>query len=359
MGRLCAENLAALMGTAAFAMLAHAGPITPPPGPVSGTHKTLTEVEPRIAINAVNTPGDGTYHLKITQPGSYYLTGNVTGVSGKYGIGIAVSGVTIDLNGFELVGVTGSTNGIQGLFEGIERITILNGTVRNWGGSGVYIGGGSYGSSSGCRIDGIVAQHNGGTGITAGFWGSNCVITNCAANSNDGTGIAAYSGAVIQSCVASTNGTYGIVAGPGTIVRDCAATSNDSHGIYGDRATIIDCGASSNDGDGIYVIDASLVRGNRCHSNGAGSGNDGANIHVLGRDNRIEGNNCLTSDRGIDVDEPGNFIAGNTCSGNTSNWSVVAGNVCYVVSATTAAAIEGSSGGTSPGSTSAWANFSY
>ncbi len=36
-----------------------AGDLNPPSGPVTPTMKTLTEVEPRIAINATNTPGSG------------------------------------------------------------------------------------------------------------------------------------------------------------------------------------------------------------------------------------------------------------------------------------------------------------
>lgn len=39
----------------AGAWLASAGDLTPPAGPVAPTHKTLTEVEPRIAVNAANT----------------------------------------------------------------------------------------------------------------------------------------------------------------------------------------------------------------------------------------------------------------------------------------------------------------
>src|SRR5690606_25957259 len=55
-----------------------AGPVNPPAGPVAPTHKTLTEVEPRIAVNAANTPGASGAMYVISQPGSYYLTGNIT-----------------------------------------------------------------------------------------------------------------------------------------------------------------------------------------------------------------------------------------------------------------------------------------
>ena len=94
---LAAATLVALAG---FAI---AGPLTPPVGSVASTYKTLGEVEPRVAINASNTPGDndGTPSMfKITQPGSYYLTGNVAVGSGLDGIEIASANVTIDLNGF-------------------------------------------------------------------------------------------------------------------------------------------------------------------------------------------------------------------------------------------------------------------
>src|SRR5678815_4185257 len=79
-----------------------------PPGTPAPTMKTLDQVEPRVAINATNTPGDTDSLFKITQPGSYYLTGNITGVAGKHGIAIAASGVTVDLNGFDVAGVPGS-----------------------------------------------------------------------------------------------------------------------------------------------------------------------------------------------------------------------------------------------------------
>src|SRR6185369_7398513 len=83
----------------------NAGNLNPPAGPVASTMKTLSEVEPRIPINATTTPGDADSIFRITQPGSYFLTGNITGVNGKHGIEVAASSVTIDMRGFDLVGV--------------------------------------------------------------------------------------------------------------------------------------------------------------------------------------------------------------------------------------------------------------
>ena len=67
-------------------LVAIAGDLNPPAGSVAPTMKTLDEVEPRIAINAVNTPGDSNSVYRISQPGSYYLTGNVTAPAGDSAI---------------------------------------------------------------------------------------------------------------------------------------------------------------------------------------------------------------------------------------------------------------------------------
>ncbi len=115
------------------AVIANAGGLNPPVGPIAPTMKTLAEVEARIAVNSTNTPGDATSAFKITQPGSYYLTGNITGVAAKYGVAITASGVTLDLNGFDMLGVAGSLDGVSGTVIGLANIAIVNGSVRYWG----------------------------------------------------------------------------------------------------------------------------------------------------------------------------------------------------------------------------------
>ncbi len=118
------------------------------------------------------------------------------------------------------------------------------------------------------------------------------------------------------------------------------------------------CTARSNSQDGIRCLSACLIQGNTCSNNGR-SGADGANIHAQAIDNRIEGNNCTSADRGIDVDMAGNFISRNTCSGNATNWDVAAGNTILVVQGSSAAAVLGNTGGLAPGSTDPNANFTY
>lgn len=80
-----------LLGTAAII----AGPLSPPSGTPASTYRTLQEVEPRIPISAVPTT--------ISTPGSYYLTGNFSLVSGV-AIIVSAPNVTIDLRGHTLSG---------------------------------------------------------------------------------------------------------------------------------------------------------------------------------------------------------------------------------------------------------------
>ena len=56
-----------------------------PPAPPAPTQSAI---EPRTALTSVSAPGDATSLFVISIPGSYYLTGNIVGVSGKHGITI-------------------------------------------------------------------------------------------------------------------------------------------------------------------------------------------------------------------------------------------------------------------------------
>ncbi len=353
--RLCA---ALILTIAAGAWSASGGDLNPPPGPIQPTMKTLDEVEPRVPIGPDTTPGDADSLFRITQSGSYYLTGNVTGQSGRHGIQIEADGVTLDLSGFTLIGVTGSLDGIN-MPSFLENVVIRNGHIRAWGESGVEaridVG----------RIEHITAMGNGAWGIDNSPSGTFTThITSCEALGNGPLvastgGIRGGQASAITDCIAYENAGTGIAAASGGIVSRCISRSNTVDGIVASGASIVTgCTANANDADGIRVSGDCHVVGNVCNGNGSAAG-DGAGIHATSVDNRIEGNNCTDADRGIDVDASGNIIVRNTCSGNTTNWDVVAGNVILVVNATTAAAVLGNSGGTAPGSTDPSVNFTY
>lgn len=364
---------AAVLAGVAFVL---AGPLDPPAGVVRPSYKTLTEVEPRIAINSTNTPGDADSVYTITQPGSYYLTGNITGVAGKYGIEIASSDVAIDLNGFALLGVAGALDGITNTLANSGGIAVMNGAIRGWPQDGIDVTAGVvYGGS----IDGIVAENNTGIGIRVGnqfsvtrcssvnntggglATASTCTISNCAARGNGGYGFSFTSACALSDCAAylNTGDGYSSIF-DGNTLHNCAANNNTGDGFDIDyTATIVNCAAYYNDGDGFRVSSRNVLIGNAASYNGRGA-SGGAGINLIGQDNRVEGNNCTLATYGIRAITSGNFITRNVCSGNTTNWDIAAGNTCLVVSgATNASAWSGNAGGTAPGSTDPNANFTY
>jgi parallel beta-helix repeat protein len=406
--------------------LLHAGPLDPPVGPIAPTAKPLSEVEPRIAINAANTPGDADSLFKITTPGSYYLTGNITGVANKHGIEIAASGVTVDLSGFAMNGVSGTLSGIVFGDSDAGEAAIRNGTVTGWALSGVDL---RQGSNGGCVVEsirsvrnavhgiavanrsavrGCVTNDNTTTGIIAGEHCSisDCVATlgfngisvaagstldsciaadngrdgfvvtgteggltfvNCGASRNvrHGFQIAPANGCTLVACTAFRNGGDGFSVNSGSSIKDCNAHENKQNGFHvGSGCTIIHCSARLNDLDGILASGSCLILENSCIGNGQSTdaGVTGAGIHTVGTDNRIEGNNCDSSDRGIDVDSSGSIIVRNTCSGNGTNYDIGANNrygPIVNITASGAAAANGNSAASTLTSTEPNANFAY
>src|SRR5262249_515118 len=115
------------------------GPLAPPAGAPAPTMKSLSEVEPRTAVQSLAR--NASYLYVVSQPGAYYLTGNIGGISGKGGIDVTTDSVTIDLNGFALIGVPSATTGIDTSPAG--HSTVVNGSIHGWPNSGLYLG--SYG----------------------------------------------------------------------------------------------------------------------------------------------------------------------------------------------------------------------
>src|SRR5207247_5018841 len=113
----------ALLLLAALAGVVHGGPLDPTAPPGSTGKNVITSLP-----------------FTISQPGSYVLNGNLTGVSGQNGINVTANNVTIDLQGFELVGVPGSFNGIAHTSGSVSGLTVRNGTIRNWGQLGISAG---------------------------------------------------------------------------------------------------------------------------------------------------------------------------------------------------------------------------
>jgi hypothetical protein len=309
------------------------GSLTPPPGAPAPTMKTLDQVEARTIVNATNTPGDATNMFIISSPGSYYLTGNITGDAGKHGISVLASNVTLDLNGFALIGSGGGAARGVTTTTAIVNFCIRNGNVRGWAGGGVWagaavvlaeklllsdnVGGVGLAVGNGSMVKDCMASGN-----ATGFYCpdrtqiSHCIATvntgngfdctsyvniiDCTSSRNGGNGIVTLGGCLITRCSATRNlpGGSGIVAGGNCSIVDCTAGNNGAVGISaGSGCTIADCTVDYNGTDGITVTSVgSIARGNTIRNCTArGNGNFGIDCLVL--DCHVIGNTCDSNAR--------------------------------------------------------------
>jgi hypothetical protein len=345
------------------------GSLTPPGAPAP-TMKTLAQIEPRTPVGSATTPGDSFSSYRIAQPGAYYLTTNLTGVSGRNGIGIDADNVTLDLNGFALIGVSNSSDGIAVMGIGHTNISVRNGGIQGWGDYGMNMGagvgcvyqelrlsqnGGGLRAGSASAINACVAFRNTGIGIGTGMAS---VVTACSARQNTSHGFQATSpGVLLSECNSVENGGNGFHGTTSVTYRHCVARDNFGHGFYADTGgTFRDCLATSNGTNGILARARSYVVGNNCSNNG------GAGIAVEGDASRIEANTVTgNTGAGVDVNGTVNLIIRNSTRGNVlGNFDIVTGNrVGIIVVPTISGAISGNGPGAGLGTTDPWANFAF
>jgi parallel beta-helix repeat protein len=220
-------------------LVATAGPLNPPVGPIEPTMKTLDSVEPRIVVNGL--PGSASAAHVITEPGSYYLTGNVIGFFGGIGIHILSDDVTLDLNGYSVVGTPGSWIGIYVQNAPTYRVSISNGVIRGWGQAGLFAS-----NSRQSLYTKLRSSDNGGDGVHVG---DGSIVRDVQASGNGGRGIYVLSDAIVESCTASSNALAGIETGPTCVVRGVSAHSNGGDGVsVGNASTVLDSYSEANTG---------------------------------------------------------------------------------------------------------------
>lgn len=247
------------------ASMSNAGPLDPPSGPVEPTMKSLDEVEPRIAINETNTPGDADSMFRITVPGSYYLTSGffvVPLIDGdEIGIEVAADDVTIDLGGFVITGTEKTTSGIAVDGNTWSGLTVINGAITGFDDGIAMLPGNEYATIRDVRVSGNRAR-----GIDAGRY------------------------AHVERCNAFGNGTIGIDVGGGSRVYACTSTTNDGAGIYADSYSIVrDNFVRENSGRGIRAVGGCMVEDNLVRENGFDI-TEGMGIQLDGFQNRVQGN---------------------------------------------------------------------
>jgi hypothetical protein len=196
----------------------------------------VVQIDQNRALAGSVTPGDAPgFPVTISQPGSYRLSGNLTVPDADTtAIQITADAVTLDLNGFSIIGPAicairsmtcpspGRGIGVQagGLqIEGPRGVRVRNGSVRGMGLQGIFMTG------DGSFVERVAVDSNVGGGMIV-------------------------AGSVFESA-ATINGSFGIVA---VTVRDCTATKNLGDGIVLNSSGVATGNLSSfNGGYGISV----------------------------------------------------------------------------------------------------------
>jgi hypothetical protein len=309
------------------------GALTPPGAPTP-TMKTLDQIESRIPITNV------TAGIFINNPGSYYLTTNLTGGFNVFAISVNANDVKIDLRGWTLTSSGGaSARGIHGN-AALTNVSIYNGSLVGWSNSAV-----SLNSVVGAHVEniqvrtsrgGIIVGNNGcvqhcqvvGIGASIGFGGGRgAIFDDCIADQFI-TGFSTGDNSILTRCIAVNNTSDGIDAGLNANISSCLAVSNN-FGIFALQSSRLENNSANNNlQDGISPSGDSLVLNNIC------SGNASKGINVAGFNNRLDGNQLGSNGVNgifIGAGSTNNIVVHNASHRNgantdAANYSIVAGN---------------------------------
>ncbi len=335
------------------------GELDPPPGPVMSTMKPLDEVEPRVSVNSLE--GNSSAVHVIDQPGSYYLVGDLTGEPGKNGIEISSDNVSLDLNGFSLVGVDASLSGVI-VTEPRENIIIRNGFIRNWGEDGIngretinglilklVVASDNVRFGASCKDGFSVLEcqflRNRVHGFIAGAFG---LIQSSVFVGNDSDGVNANSNTEVIDCVFESHGATACFVYFSGLMKNCTSRANNVGFWTVQQGTVESCLANDNN-EGITVGENSRALNNFAFNNNKGIKCDAAGVHIEG--------NTLTKNRvGISVTGRGNLILKNRATNSeTTNFDIGPDNTYGpIVDASGVGELGLNSNGAHP-----FANFSY
>ena len=202
----------------------------------------VTLIDQNKALAGNVTPGDAPgFPVTLSQPGSYRLAGTLTVPdAATTAIAITSSFVTLDLNGFSIIGPGNCDSGrdcprgegsgvIARLgFNPLVNIAIRNGSIKGMGSHGIDVDGNAV------AVEQIVARGNGGAGIQIGRarFGADSranSVRNSAALNNGLSGIQLDEGLISFNVVAD-NGNSGIFLNRGSVSNN-VVTANRNKGL--------------------------------------------------------------------------------------------------------------------------------
>jgi hypothetical protein len=255
-----------------FVALLVLGPGAAPVAAVDG----VIELSQTRALAGGVTVGDSPgFPVTLGTSASYRLTSHLVLPNETLdAIVVLAADVTIDLNGFSILGPTICTGtppgepvsctpenstaaGIEAA--GVSGLTVLNGTVRGMPWTGVNCG-------PRCRLVDLRVLTNGHDGILLGSGG---LVEGCQLDRNGGYGVRApggSDGSTVRRSVVTYNGDGGISLFSGNLIESCMIGNNGGSGIVVTDARISGNSSWGNGLNGI-VVNSGVVIGNLTYFN--------------------------------------------------------------------------------------------
>lgn len=222
----------------------------------------------------------------VAASGSYYVSQTLIQVGPAPGIMISASNVTIDLMGFGLLGAGfPGSDGITIAPGAFSNVTIHDGYVMGWGGTGLNLAG-APGPVSNVHVFNVMAAGNFTDGISVG---PQSIVREVIASNNTGVGIRLDRVSKLTNGIAAANGSTGIVAGAECHISDSVAANNGAQGIMlGMSSVLIGSVTNENAMNGVVMVVSCRVTDCVASMNGFGGGfgsgfNDGGGgANILG-----------------------------------------------------------------------------
>ena len=204
----------------------------------------VVEINQACAVNTGCFAGDlPGFIITITSPGSYRLTSDLDAGIDQSAITISVSDVTLDLNGFRILGTgTAFRDGI--LLSAASNVEIRNGTIAGFGRHGIFV----LSNSPGARIIDVRAVGQALNGIELQAEGA--LVRGCTARGN-AIGIKTADGTLVLDSVMDNNSNVGLQISSGSAyARNVLSDNNgaDANSQVGGLGIEIDtnlCGANT------------------------------------------------------------------------------------------------------------------
>jgi hypothetical protein len=224
-------------------------------------------------INQTIVRVEGGFPYKIKKSGSYKLTSNLEVPAGKDAIEVLADDVTIDLNGFGIIGPVVCSGfptvcpsattgvGIKAIVgadgsPGPAAVKVMNGFVRGMGSHGIFLQG------DGSLVSKVTSRSNAGTGMIV-----DGMVSESSAIANGSTGMLVV---IVSSSEATSNVGDGIILdGRGGVALNVLAADNLGDGIVPENGSVTGSTSNLNKGVGIKATCPSAMLNNTVVANGS------------------------------------------------------------------------------------------